>query len=91
MQYVRPKNIRSSFKTIVQKAIINGGAAGAHTVSGILLNDRLVCVWEQDGTSGLLTDLSSEFTITADDTIDNTGGTSTAGDKLVVEWQTATV
>jgi len=91
MQYVRPRNIRSSYKTIVQKSIINGGAAGAHTVSGILLNDRLVCVWEQDGASGLLTDLSSEFTITADDTIDNTGGTATAGDTLIVEWQTATV
>lgn len=91
MQYVRPRNIRSSFKTIVQKAIINGGAAGPHAVTGILLNDRLVCVWEQDGTSGLLTDLSSEFSITADGTIDNTGGTATGGDKLLVEWQTATV
>ena len=91
MQYVRPKNIRSSFRTIVQKAIINGGAAGNHTVTGILLNDKLVCVWEQDGVSGLLTDRTSEFSITADNTINNTGGTATTGDTLIVEWQTATV
>jgi len=91
MQYVRPRNIRSSYRTIVQKVIINGGAAGLHSVAGILLNDRLVCVWEQNGTSGLLTDLTSEFTINADGSIDNTGGTSTAGDTLLVEWQTATV
>ena len=91
MQYIRPKNIRSSFRTIVQKALISGGAAGNHTVTGILLNDVLVCVWEQNGTSGLLTDLTSEFSITADDTINNTGGTATTGDTLIVEWQTATV
>ena len=91
MQYIRPKNIRSSFRTIVQKALISGGAAGNHTVTGILLNDVLVCVWEQNGTSGLLTDLTSEFSITADNTINNTGGTATTGDTLIVEWQTATV
>lgn len=91
MQYVRPRNIRSSFKTIVQKKLINGAVAGDHTVTGIKLNDVLVCVWEQNGVSGLLTDLTSEFTIKADNTINNTGGTSTATDVLIVEWQTATV
>lgn len=87
MRYIKRSNIHNAPNTIVRKAIINGGAAGPHTVTGITVADALVCVWEQNGTSGLLTDLSSEFTITATDTINNDGGTSTAGDKLIVEWQ----
>ena len=39
---------------------------------------------EQDGTSGVLTDLSSEFSIVKADTISNTGGTATSSDKLLV-------
>jgi len=66
------------------KALINGGSAGAHTVSDIASGDELVLVFEQDGTSGLLTDLTSEFSITGANTIDNTGGTDTTGDKLFV-------
>lgn len=72
----------------VQK-IIAGGAAGAHTVTGIKAADTLISVFEQDGTSGLLTDLTSEFSVTADDTIDNTGGTATTSDFLVVTYMPA--
>ena len=67
-------------------ALVAGGAAGDITVTGIATDDELVAVWEQDGTSGLLTDLTSEFSITAADTINNTDGSATTGDKLVVVY-----
>ena len=61
---------------------VAGGAAGNHTVTGIQTTDILRKVWEQDGSSGLMTDLTSEFTIDSLNTIDNTAGTSTSGDFL---------
>tara|TARA_R110002051_G_scaffold313031_1_gene388686 strand:+ start:1540 stop:2091 length:552 start_codon:yes stop_codon:yes gene_type:complete len=66
------------------QAVISGGGAGDHTVTGISIGDELIYVYEQNGTSGLITDLTSEFSITKSDTINNTGGTSTSGDKLLV-------
>jgi|TARA_R100000482_G_scaffold121259_1_gene67275 hypothetical protein len=65
-------------------ALIDGGGAGTHTVAGIKINDELISVLEQNGTSGLLTDLTTEFSIVKADTISNIGGTATSGDKLVV-------
>lgn len=65
-------------------SIIDGGSAGVHTVTGIKNGDELISVLEQNGTSGLLTDLTVEFSIVKVDTISNTGGTATSGDKLVV-------
>lgn len=67
-------------------AIIAGGVAGAHVVTGIKVGDVINEVLEQDGVSGLLVDLTSEFSITAADTIDNTGGTDTSGDFLIVRY-----
>ena len=68
----------------IRVALINGDAAGTHTVTGIKTNDELISVLEQNGTSGLLTDLTTEFSIVKVDTIANPGGTATNGDKLVV-------
>ena len=68
------------------QALIAGGAAGAHAVAGITDIDRIISVYEQDAASGILTDLTGEFTVTADDTIDNTGGTDTSGDTLLVTY-----
>lgn len=70
----------------LKKAIIAGGAAGDHTVTGIATGDELVSVWEQDGTSGILTDLTGEFSITGADTINNGGGTDTTGDQIVIDY-----
>ena len=64
--------------------IISGGAAGAHTVTGIKPGMELVSVW--DNNAGTIVDLTAEFTITADDTIDNTGGTVSTS--LIVQWFT---
>lgn len=68
----------------IKISLISGGAAGVHTVSGITIRDDLIAVFEQNGTSGILTDLSSEFSIAKADTINNTGGTATSSDKLLV-------
>jgi hypothetical protein len=66
----------------LRQAILTGGAAGAHTVPGITAASVLLAVTDLTD----LVDLTSEFTITADDTIDNTGGTATTSDKLQVWW-----
>jgi hypothetical protein len=64
--------------------ITAGGVAGDHTVTGINVGDELAGVLRQDGTTGLLTNLTTEFSITAMNTINNAGGTNTTGDFLVV-------
>lgn len=63
-------------------ALIAGGAAGAHTVTGIDTSDQLVAVLHN--TAGVLADLTDEFTVSDADEIDNTGGTDTTGDQLLV-------
>ena len=65
-------------------ALIDGDSAGIHTVSGIGIRDELIAVLEQNGTSGILTNLSTEFSIKTENKIDNSGGTDTSNDKLLV-------
>lgn len=48
---------------------------GDHPVNGISAEDELVSVIQQIAATGVTVDLTSEFTVTADDTINNTGGT----------------
>lgn len=63
---------------------IAGGAAGNLTVTGIKLGDKLLVVVDTEAASA---NLASEFTITADDTINNTGGTDTTSKDLLVVWE----
>jgi hypothetical protein len=67
---------------------IKGGAAGDHTVSNIETTDTLLAVqaisWDTDGDVDEVTGLLSEFTISAADTINNTGGTNTSDMLLAV-------
>ena len=59
-----------------------GGAAGALTATGVKASDKLLLVQAltlSAGAPNAVADLTSEFSITADNTINNTGGTSTAG------------
>lgn len=70
---------------------IDGGAAGDHTVPGIHTDAVLVAVLDfVNAAAGPpvndILSLVSEFTITADDTINNTGGTDTTDGKLSVWW-----
>src|SRR5262245_29662278 len=70
-----------------QLTIVAGAAAGNLTVTGITLKDRILKVQTVVVASGVVADLTSEFTITAADTINNTGGTATTGRTVFVEWE----
>lgn len=67
-------------------ALVAGGAAGNLTVSGIKTANRLIFVGKIVDAGQAFSDLTSEFTITAANTINNTGGTSTASSHVVVVW-----
>ncbi len=79
-------------RSALKQAVIAGGSAGALTVTGIKTRDQLVSVLRAVG-GGTdvtdVTDLTAEFSITAADTIDNTGGTATTGSKLIVSYLSA--
>jgi len=75
----------------LEAKIIAGGAAGDHAVAGVRAEDDLVAVFYHAPAGPTLTDITSEFQgtgkgITADNTINNTGGTNTTGGTLVVLW-----
>ena len=72
---------------LVKVFLAAGAAAGNVTVTGIATGDKLVSVLRMIGAGTDVTDVSdltSEFSITAANTINNTGGTATSGSKLVV-------
>jgi len=70
----------------LQVATIAGGAAGNLTVTGIKPTDTLMAVVKVSAAGG---NLASEFTISALNTINNSGGTSTAGATVLVMWYSA--
>lgn len=66
---------------------VAGGAAGNLTVvGGITTADRIISVTATVLTTGVTTDLTSEFTITAANTINNTGGTATTASLVLCTW-----
>lgn len=93
------KRIVRRTDSFTRVAAITGGAAGAHTVTGIRAGDKLIGVLHYTpGGSSTMADLTSEFIgstsvtgngaiIAVDNQIDNTGGTSTASDTLIVFWE----
>jgi hypothetical protein len=79
---------------------VPGGAAGNFTVTGIRDGfDRIISVLHltltlSEGAPNTtnawsIADLTSEFSITASDTINNGGGTATTNDLLMVIWYDA--
>jgi len=66
---------------------IDGGSAGNHTVTNIKKNDHLVAVIEVTTSTAALVDRTSEFTIVSDGVINNTDGTDTSSDGLLVFWE----
>lgn len=75
---------------------VAGAAAGNITVAGVKKDDQIVAVIAFGLTEGTpntfsgFADLTSEFSATATDTINNTGGTSSANKMVMVVWaQTA--
>lgn len=77
--------------TGTKSAVIAGGSAGDLTVTGIATTDRLVGVvrLNRDATAANVNidALTSEFTITAANTLNNAAGTATTGDSLLVLWE----
>ena len=83
--------------SFIRQAAIDGGSAGVHTVAAILAGDKLISVIEVTTTTAALVDRTSEFLginksgngaiQAADGQIDNTGGTDTTGDALIVTWE----
>lgn len=67
-----------------------GGAAGTLTLTGITTDDKLVKVYavayDADGDASSVADLTSEFSISAANTITNAGGTATTDRMLFVTW-----
>lgn len=70
------------------QTVVAGGAAGNITVTGITQQDELVGVLSLDFTDASegAEDLLAEFTISAADTINNTGGTASTGGFLLVTY-----
>ena len=80
-------------KRFLKQAIVNGGSAGPIAVTGILHGDELVSVIESSQTDAIPTDRTAEFLVNTNDGIiavdgyvDNTGGTATDNDLLIVTW-----
>lgn len=74
-------------KGFVVVQAIDGGGAGNHTVNRIRLYDHLVAVIAMRGTADGAGDLTDEFSLTANATINNTGGTNTTNMTLLVIWE----
>lgn len=70
----------------LQSATVAGDVAGDIAVADILTTDQLQLV---QNVAAVGVNLASEFTITADGTINNAGGTDTTGMTLLVVWQRA--
>ncbi|NIN68899.1 MAG: hypothetical protein GTO63_30270 [Anaerolineae bacterium] len=82
-----PIFLESAIAPALRYFALNGGAAGDHTVTGIEVGDKIHAVLHFTITAGNFTALdviTSEFTVTAANTINNAGGTSTTGDRLLV-------
>lgn len=75
---------RGAFK----QTVVQGAAAGDVTVTGIKTRDTLLAVLKVDFTdaSESAADLTSEFTISAANKINNTGGTASTGGFLIVSY-----
>lgn len=72
----------------LKSAVLAGGAAGDHTLTGIAVGDAIVSVRRYIGAGVAVTDVSdltTEFTVAAGK-INNAAGTDTTGDKLAVLW-----
>ena len=75
---------RTGRPPLVTVGVITGGAAGSHTLAAIRPKDEIISVINLNDA----VDLTSEFSITGSGTIDNTGGTATTGDQLMIHYFT---
>jgi hypothetical protein len=66
---------------------VAGGAAGNVAMTKVKVNDHLVGVIAIPTAAAASLDLTSQFSITADGVINNTGGTATTGYLVVATWE----
>jgi hypothetical protein len=78
-------NLPSGFLNV---SLVAGGAAGNITVTGIAVGDELVSVLQFTTAASIATlaNRTSEYSVTAPNVINNTGGTASTGDQLLVIW-----
>lgn len=76
---------KSNIRIGTRFLLVTGGAAGNFTVAGIRTQDILESVQFISATF-VCTDLTAQFTISAANTINNTGGTASTGGCLLVIW-----
>ena len=97
--FLSKAELESLFAGAVMTKVINCGAAGNLTVTGIAVGDALRSVLKLDFTlaegapnvrTWAASDLTSEFAITAANTINNAGGSNTTGAILVVVYEDLT-
>lgn len=69
--------------------LVAGAAAGNVTATGIKTGDRLDEVIYYPAAGGI-SDLTTEFTISATDTINNSAGTASTGGSLMIRWTSLT-
>lgn len=81
-----PSDRTSSRAVKKHSATIAGATAGDHTVTGITTKNTLIAVVHVDDTTHAGTDKTSEYTISAANTINNTSGTSSASAHIVAVW-----
>lgn len=87
---VAPNSITGSMLAggFLNVTLVAGGSAGDHTVTGIATGDEIVFVGHFSTAAAIATlaDITSEFTVTAADTINNVGESDTTNDQLMVIW-----
>jgi len=87
-----PSGMHLSRGPAIKFARIKGGAAGSLTVTGIEVGDPILAVQglcKYSGTTFINTtvDFTSEFSVTAANTIDNTDGTASTNWLLLVVYE----
>lgn len=93
------RRIVSRTDTFVRQKMVAGAAAGPVAVAGILRGDKIISVLHHQAAAAM-TDLTAEFggdaaaakrgngaPVTVDGSIDNTAGTSTSGNTVIVTWE----
>ena len=90
-----PAGAHFSRGTGAKMRCVKGGAAGNLTVSTISLGDSIlwitgICKYSANLLIATCVDFTSEFSVTAANTINNTGGTATTNWILSVGWDDAT-
>jgi len=80
------RDVGGALQRNLKIGLVAGGAAGDHTLTGIALGDEIIFVGHFTTAAAIATlaDLTSEFSVTAADTISNAGGTDTTNDQLMV-------